>query len=133
MNTIQATASYYDGKYFVYTNSEIGISTIGSTIDEAKKAFMHYLTEYKSLCEEAETAVPNELLDDYEVNYNYETSVILQLLPISLKALSEASGINQRQLSAYKNGLKTPRKETKAKITKGINDIGCSLIKVTLL
>lgn len=132
MDTVQATITWSEGKYFVYTDSEIGISTMGRTIAEAKEAFQNFLEEYKEECIEDNAEVPKELQGNYTTTYTLDTSALLQQVPITLKALADASGINQRQLSAYKNGIKSPRKETQAKIINGIRSIGDTLSKVTL-
>ncbi len=42
----------------------------------------------------------------------------------SLAAISRASGINERQLGHYANGIKVPREEQRRRIVEGIQSIG---------
>jgi hypothetical protein len=46
---------------------------------------------------------------------------------VSLSALSQISGINQRQLSHYLNGTSNPRKEQEEKIICGMRELGKEL------
>lgn len=48
----------------------------------------------------------------------------------SIAAISRASGINQRQLSHYANGLKQPRPKQRQRIVAGLHRIGQSLLAI---
>lgn len=48
----------------------------------------------------------------------------------TIAALSRATGINQRQLSHYANGIRTPRPEQRQRIIDGIHRIGQEMIAV---
>lgn len=132
MSVIDAYISWSEGRFFIHTPSDVGVSVIGKTVSEAKRLFEEFVSEYRSDCIEAGASVPEELRGDYAISYNYEMSALLQELPVTLRALSQVTGLNQRQLSAYKNGLKTPRKATGEKILHGIKEIGNTLQSVTL-
>lgn len=132
MGVIAAYVSWSDGKFFIYTLSEVGVSAMGDTVEKAKETFEALVSEYKEMCSESGADVPEELVGAYSIDYRMEASALLQELPISLRDLANASGLNQRQLSAYKNGTKVPREGTKVKILQGIKDIGETLSRVTL-
>lgn len=63
---------------------------------------------------------------DYELEWNLDTSALIRSVEpfTSIAALSRASGINQRQLSHYANGLKQPRPQQRERIVAGLHRIG---------
>ena len=78
--------------------------------------------------------VPQWLLDgDYVFEYKYlDIATLLKVCESysSLTAISRASGINQRQLSHYVNGVKKPRPNQRQRIIDGIHKIGKELIAI---
>jgi len=78
--------------------------------------------------------VPQWLVDgNYEFEYNYvdAAALIHACEPYaSIAALSRATGINQRQLSHYANGLRHPRPEQRQRILEGVHRIGRELLSV---
>ena len=78
--------------------------------------------------------VPQWLADgDYEFEYNYmdAAALIHACEPYAtIAALSRATGINQRQLSHYANGLRHPRPEQRRRIVEGVHQIGRELLSV---
>lgn len=48
----------------------------------------------------------------------------------TIAALSRATGINQRQLSHYANGIRNPRPQQRQRIVDGIHQIGKELMSV---
>lgn len=78
--------------------------------------------------------VPQWLVEGkYELEYNYvdAAALIHACEPYtSIAALSRASGINQRQLSHYANGLRHPRPEQRQRIVDGMHRIGRELQSV---
>lgn len=69
---------------------------------------------------------------DYEFQFELNMAALLQIsgLYTSLAAISQASGINQRQLSHYANGIKNPRPEQKRKILEGLGLISKQIEEV---
>lgn len=78
--------------------------------------------------------VPQWFVDgDYEFEYHYhDIAALLQAYgsDLTLSAISRATGINQRQLSHYANGLKVPRPQQRQRIIDGIHSIGRRLMAV---
>ena len=78
--------------------------------------------------------VPQWLIEgNYEFDYEYlsAAALIKACEPYaSLAALSRATGINQRQLSHYANGLRHPRPEQRKRIVEGMHKIGLELLSV---
>ena len=78
--------------------------------------------------------IPQWLADgDYELEYEYISAAALihACEPYAtIAALSRVTGINQRQLSHYANGLRNPRPEQRKRIVEGLHSIGRELLSV---
>lgn len=74
VKVVEAVVSRKDGQFFIYTESEVGVSVMGSTLDEAKKYFREFLEEYPDLCRESGAEVPEVLTGEYRVEYQAEES-----------------------------------------------------------
>lgn len=78
--------------------------------------------------------VPQWLVEgNYEFDFDYLSAAVLikACEPyVSLAALSRATGINQRQLSHYANGIRHPRPEQRKRIVEGMHKIGRELLSV---
>ena len=78
--------------------------------------------------------VPQWLRDgDYEFEYNLldVPTLLHTYVPfVTLAAISRATGINQRLLSHYTNGIKRPRPQQRQRIVEGIHKIGRELLTV---
>lgn len=132
---IKAVIDWLDGLYYISTPAEqgIGVSAMGKTVDKAKSVYLKFLEEYPALCAESGADVPAVLRTPYEVEYTYTASALLHAFPVSLRDLSDASGLNYRQLSAYKTGNRFPKESTKQKIKDGIAKIGRDLLSARLV
>ena len=78
--------------------------------------------------------VPQWLADgDYELEYDYiSTAALIHACEpyTTIAALSRVTGINQRLLSHYANGLRHPRTEQRQRIVVGMHLIGQELLSV---
>ena len=78
--------------------------------------------------------VPQWLRDgEYEFEYNLvDVPTLLHVYGpfVTLAAISRATGINQRQLSHYANGIKRPRAQQRQRIVEGLHKIGRELLTV---
>lgn len=97
---------------------------------EAKESLDFHL---EGMQEDGEEVPAWWLSGDYEFQYKYsDVSSLLKAYSdlIPLVALSRASGINQRLLSHYANGIKRPRPQQRQRIVEGIHRIGKELLTV---
>ena len=70
---------------------------------------------------------------DYTFDYNYVdvASLLHACEPYAkMAALSRVTGINQRLLSHYANGLRNPRPAQRQRIVDGVHEIGRELLSV---
>ncbi len=70
---------------------------------------------------------------DYEIEYNLDAAALIRNAEsyTTMSAISRASGINQKQLSHYANGVKRPRPAQLAKIKAAIYVIGTQLLALS--
>lgn len=97
------------------------------TLDGLKAEFEDSLKFHIEGCVEDGDDIPQYLIDgNYEIEYNLDSSALLREAETftTLAAISRATGINQKQLSHYANGVKTPRKEQRSRIIAGLHEIG---------
>jgi len=102
------------------------IAATGKTVDEVKKNFQETLDFDVVNSKENGLDVPEFLAShDYEVEYNYTLAALLKLYQevTSLEVLSEATGINSKQLSYYLNGKRKPRPAMAQRIRDGFRHI----------
>lgn len=69
---------------------------------------------------------------EYEFDYHMDTAALIRSCEqyASLAAISRASGVNERLLSHYANGIKKPRPQQRKRIVEGLHAIGRKLISV---
>ncbi len=107
---------------------ELGaIMVAASTLDEFKKEFEEAFEFHIEGLRESGDYIPDYILSgDYHIVYDLEATALLKEAEkfTTLAAISRATGINQKQLSHYATGLKQPRPSSRARIIKGLHDIG---------
>lgn len=107
---------------------ELGaIMVTGSTLDEFKKEFEESFAFHIEGLRENGDHIPDYILSGkYHIVYDLEATALLKEAEkfTTLAAISRATGINQKQLSHYATGLKQPRPSSRARIIKGLHDIG---------
>lgn len=104
-----------------------------ATYEEAKREAQETLDFHMEGYIEDGEEVPQWYLDkDYDLEFRLTTSALLHSVSadIPLSAISRTTGINQRQLSHYANGLKVPRVQQRQRIIDGIHTIGRRLMAV---
>lgn len=97
---------------------------------EVKEALEFHI---QGMLEDGDT-VPQWLKDgDYEFKWCFlDTASLLQSLEgmTTIAAISRVTGINERLLSHYANGIKHPSSKQRQKIVDGIHFIGKALMKI---
>ena len=109
-----------------------GVVFTGSTYEEMLREAQETLDFHlQGYVEDGEA--PQWYLDhDYVLEFHPSVSALLHAYgsDVTLSAISRASGINQRQLSHYANGVKKPRPAQRQRIIDGIHAIGRRLMAV---
>ena len=132
---IKALISWSGNNYCVTNGPEIEgcIVVTDKSFDKVKNEFQKALEFHiEGMIADGDT-MPEWLRNgDYSIVYELETSALLRRCErfTSIAAISRASGINERQLSHYANGLKKPRPEQRKRIIDGLHKIGEEFLSV---
>lgn len=107
---------------------ELGaILVTSSTLDSFKKEFEESFEFHIAGLKESKASIPDYISSgNYHIVYDLGTTALLKEAEkfTTLAAISRATGINQKQLSHYATGVKHPRPSSRARIIKGLHDIG---------
>ncbi len=125
---IGASSNHY-GAFAV--NCE-GIYGAGDSIEETKADIEGAIRLIKETLPEDQW--PEKIKGDYEIEWQYDTQSLLNYYQgiFTNAALERLTGINQKQLWSYANGLSKPREESKKKIQTALNKLGRELVALSL-
>lgn len=124
----------WTGKNFCCSWSDEVAGTVvvtAKTLEKLKENFSESLKWHIEGCVEDGDVLPQYLVDgDYELDYNLDTAALLRDAETytTMAAISRASGINQKQLSHYANGVKQPRPMQRERIIAGLHVIGSRIM-----
>lgn len=114
-----------DGTYTVYCKSEI-FSGAGTSIERAKDDMLRQMAVYKETAQVEGFKYPAFLDEEFEVSYELDMPSLLKYYVeagiFSLAGVSVMTGINQKQLWSYLNGIK-PRKPQVERMEKGFRKL----------
>ena len=119
-----------DDKYSVFTDYILdgyGLIGYGDTVEEARGDFMDaYHEACEMLSEKGRKAA------DVEFVFYYDVASFLDYFSkmLSKSGLEAITGINQKQIGHYYNGIKRPRPDTVKKIQEGIYTFANNLQQV---
>lgn len=122
-----------DGTYSAYIPDNklpFGCIGEGNSVAQAKEDFMAGVQDMKRIFDREGKNFPA-----VEFRFCYDTSSFLNYYAsaFSLAGLERITGINQRQLSHYANGVRKPSPNTIAKIEKSLKEFAAELSQVTFL
>lgn len=113
-------------------NPEIGIFGAGDTVDACKNDILTAISLYKEFNPQEEW--PDAIKENWPIEWHYDTQSLLKHYEgiFTKAALERMTGINQKQLWNYANGISRPRKEAKLKIQDALHSLGRDLLALTL-
>lgn len=116
----------------VWYDEELGsVVAANKSLAKLKEEFAESLKWHIEGCAADGDSVPEYLAKgDYELHFQLDTAALIHdaVSYTTLAAISRASGINQRQLSHYANGIKQARPAQRERIEKGLKRIGTQLL-----
>jgi len=116
----------------ICSDPEAGVSFMllgqGKTIMEAKKDFFDCFDDLK-----ISYGLKGKELPDVEFEFVYDIQSFLKYSPFSLTWMSNATGINIKQLSHYTTERKNPNRVTLAKIQNAVNNFVADYSQVNFL
>jgi len=96
-------------------NAPYGLLGQGKTIEEAKQDFMDCYEDMRKCYED-----DDEVFSELEFEFVYDIQSFLKYSPFPLTWLSEATGINKKQLSHYATEHRNPSRATLTKIQNAV-------------
>jgi len=118
MDTLKVIVSGGKDHYGAWAKDVEGIYGVGNTLEEVKadiKAAIALFLEYNEKAPDLLKGNP-----DIELIFDITGLIKYYCKYITLPAMEDLTGVNQKQLWQYANGYKVPRKETAEKIEKGL-------------
>ena len=109
-----------------------GIYAMGDSVTDVKKEILEAIKLYKEITPVEEWAEP--IRENWPIMWHYDTQSLLQYYQgiFSNSALERLTGINQKQLWNYANGVSKPRKEARNKIQNALHSLGQELLEFSL-
>ena len=135
MNTLKATIESSEKNYSAYIENLDGVVATGATIAEIKENLISAVAEFKESCKELGCELPDELKeDDFQIEFKMDVKSLLNIYTgiFTKSGLERITGINQKQLWHYANGISTPRKAQVEKIESALHRLGTELLSVSL-
>jgi hypothetical protein len=123
-----------DGTYSVFIGSDnvpFGALGDGKTVGEAVADFYNSVDELRASFAEDAMEFPQDL----EFEFRYDTASFLQqyAYAFTLAGLERITGVNQRQLSHYINGIRKPSEKTTQKIEERLHSFGAEIASVRFI
>ena len=133
-HTLNATIECLENGYSAYIENLDGVVATGSTVDKIKKNLISALDDYVETCKELNLKPPAELTGNYQINFSMDVKSLLALYDgiFTKSGLERLTGINQKQLWHYANGLSKPRRAQVLKIENALHRLGNELIAIHL-
>jgi len=123
-----------DNNYCAYLKEVDGVAATGTTITEIKERLTEALEDLIGACETTGYEIPEVLKNGYTVEFKMDVKSLLSVYYgiFTKSALERLTGINQKQLWHYANGLSKPRKAQREKIESALHRLGNELLAIHL-
>ncbi len=134
MKTLKAVIETLESNYSAYIVGLDGIVATGSTIDEIQRHLIEALNDYVETCRQFECPIPEQLEGDYNIEFSMDVKSLLTIYSgiFTKSGLERLTGINQKQLWHYANGISRPRRAQAARIESALHRLGSELLSVRL-
>jgi|GEM_PF-32252 len=110
----------------------VAVVATHKTLEGLKEAYTFSLSEHLKSMRKDGDEIPEALQGEYELHFSLNTRALLHYTEkyITRAAISRITGINEKQLGHYAQGIRNPRDEQRKKILNGIRNLGRELISV---
>lgn len=131
---VKVIIEHAGNNFSAYVADVDGIAVTGDTIDEIKTFMKDAIADFIEVNEEFNLETPELLKGNYELFFELDVCSFLKIYTgIFTKAgLERLTGINQKQLWHYANGVTKPRPAQRLKIEQGLHRLGNELISLHL-
>lgn len=123
-----------ENNYCAYVKEVGGVAATGSTITEIKKRLTEGIEVMIETCKEMGYEIPDEVKDGYTIEFKMDVKSLLSVYYgiFTKSGLERLTGINQKQLWHYANGITKPRKKQREKIESALHRLGSELLAIHL-
>lgn len=115
-----------------YAENCEGIYAAGDSVRDVKQDVLEAIEIYKEITPESEWGEP--IKEGWPIEWRYDVQSLLLYYQgvFTNAALERMTGINQKQLWNYANGVSKPRKQAKEKIENALHTLGHELLELSL-
>lgn len=115
-----------------YAENCDGIFAAGDTVSAVKNDVLEAIRIYKEITPEENWESP--IRENWPIEWHYDTQSLLKYYQgvFTNAALERLTGINQKQLWNYANGISKPRKQAKEKIQNALHSLGEELLQFSI-
>ena len=133
MKTLNVTVAHTGNNYCAMIDGVDNIMVTGNSIDEIKTNLVSAIENTKSVCQESDIPVPEQLCEPFELIYHMDVESFLNFYKdvFSKSGLERLTGINQKQLWHYASGGRKPRREQVHKIESALHHLGKELLSIS--
>jgi predicted RNase H-like HicB family nuclease len=134
MHYLKAIIETTAHNYSAYFENLDGVAATGATLAEIKENLTSALDDWFTTCKELDCEIPEELQGEYAITFKMDVKSLLSVYEgiFTKSALERLTGINQKQLWHYANGLSQPRKAQVEKIESALHRLGAELLAIQL-
>ena len=134
MHLLKAIIETSENNYCASIENLDGVAATGATITEIKERLTEAVDDLIETCEEGGYEIPEALQGGYTIEFKMDVKSLLSVYYgiFTKSALERLTGINQKQLWHYANGLSKPRKAQKEKIESALHRLGSELLAIHL-
>ena len=134
MYCLKAIIETNANNYSAYFENFDGVGVTGTGITEIKEKLSDAIEVLIETCKETGYDIPVELKDGYYIEFKMDVKSLLSVYNgiFTKSGLERLTGINQKQLWHYANGLSKPRKAQIEKIESALHRLGTELLAIQL-
>lgn len=132
MGTLKICICASSDSFGAFSENCDGIYAAGDSVADVKKDVLESIRLIKENL--PEDRWPEILKGEYEIEWNFDTQSLLNYYSkiFTNAALERITGINQKQLWNYANGVSKPRPLARKKIETALHNLGSELLTISL-
>ena len=134
MHCLKAIIETTANNYSAYVEGLDGVAATGATLTDIKENLAHALEELVDTCRELDFEIPEMLKEDYRIEFKMDVKSLLSVYYgiFTKSGLERLTGINQKQLWHYAQGLSKPREAQIRRIESALHRLGNELLAIHL-
>lgn len=134
MKIVTVVIEKAENNFTAYLKEVDGITASGRTIDDIKTSIASAIDVYVETCRELGYELPKVLSEEYEIKFEMDIQSLLLIYEgvFTKSGLEKLTGINQKQLWHYAQGISKPRARQRLKIETALHRLGSELMSLSL-